>query len=88
MAFKNLKVTCVKAEGPCSRTEVGATFYVRDAKLELPPGQSICIFALGSVLQPISGAIIENREGEGLLDVLEDRNELSFLPRMALQELS
>lgn len=72
MAFKNLKVTCVKAEGPCSRTDVGTTFYIRNAKLELPPGESICIFALGSILQPITGAIIDNREGEGLLDVLEE----------------
>jgi uncharacterized repeat protein (TIGR04076 family) len=72
VAFKNLKVTCVKAEGPCSRTDVGTTFYIRNAKLELPPGESICIFALGSILQPITGAIIDNREGEGLLDVLEE----------------
>jgi uncharacterized repeat protein (TIGR04076 family) len=72
MAFRNLKVTCVKAEGPCSRTEVGTTFYIRNAKLELPPGESICVFALGSLLQPVSGAIIKNEEGEGLLDVLEE----------------
>jgi uncharacterized repeat protein (TIGR04076 family) len=72
MAFRNLKVTCVQAEGPCSRMEVGATFYIRDARLELPPGESVCIFALGSILQPISGAIIESKDGEGLLDVLEE----------------
>ena len=72
MAFKNLKVTCVKAEGQCSRMEAGTTFYIRNAKLELPPGESICIFALGSILQPITGAIIDNKEGEGLLDVLKE----------------
>jgi uncharacterized repeat protein (TIGR04076 family) len=72
MTFKNLKITCVKAEGPCSRTAVGTTFYIRNAKLELPPGESICIFALGSILQPISGAIINNKEGEGLLNVLKE----------------
>ena len=72
MAFRNLKVTCVKAEGQCSRTRAGATFYVRNAKLEIPPGQSLCIFALGSILQPITGAIIKNRDGEGLLDILEE----------------
>jgi uncharacterized repeat protein (TIGR04076 family) len=70
--FKNLKVTCVKAEGNCSRTTVGTTFFIRNAKLEIPPGESVCIFALGSILQPITGAIIQNRDGEGLLDVLEE----------------
>ena len=70
--FKNLKVTCVKAEGKCSRTTTGTTFYIRNAKLELPPGESVCIFALGSILQPITAAIIKNQEGEGILDVLEE----------------
>ncbi len=72
MTFKNLKITCVKAEGKCSRTQVGATFYVRNAKLEIPPGESICIFALGSILQPVTGAIIKNKDGEGLLDALDE----------------
>ncbi len=70
MAFKNLKITCVKADGKCSRTKVGSTFTVRNAKLELPAGQSVCIFALGSILQPITGAIVNNKDGEGILDVL------------------
>ena len=70
MAFKNLKVTCVKAEGKCSRTKVGSTFSVRNAKLEIPAGESVCIFALGSILQPITGAIVNNKEGEGILDAL------------------
>ena len=72
MTFKNLKITCVKTEGKCSRTNVGSTFYIKDAKLEVPPGESICIFALGSILQPITGAIIKNEDGEGLLDLLEE----------------
>lgn len=70
-SFKDLKVTCVKAEGNCSRTKEGLTFYIRNAKLELPLGESICIFALGSILQPLTAAIINNQEGEGMLDVLE-----------------
>ena len=70
-SFKDLKVTCVKAEGNCSRTKKGFTFYIRNAKLELPAGESICIFALGSILQPITGAILHNQEGEGMLDVLD-----------------
>lgn len=46
--FKNLKVTCIKAEGKCRRTRCGDNFVIRNAKLEIPPGQSVCIFALGS----------------------------------------
>jgi uncharacterized repeat protein (TIGR04076 family) len=72
MAFKNLKVTCIKAEGKCSRTKVGSTFSVRNAKLVIPDGQSVCIFALGSILQPITGAIVNSKEGEGILDVLDE----------------
>ena len=71
MAFKDLRVTCVKAEG-CGRSNVGATFYTRNARLEIPHGQSVCIFALGSILQPITGAIVKNEEGEGILDILSE----------------
>ena len=72
MAFKDLKVTCVKAEGNCSRTSEGETFYIKNAKLEIPSGGSVCIFALGSILQPITGSIIKNQEKEGMLDLLEE----------------
>ena len=71
MSFKNLKITCVKAEGECNRSKPGDTFYVRNAKLEVPPGQSICIFALGSILPPITAAIMKSQKGEGLLDILD-----------------
>ena len=71
MSFKNLKITCVKAEGQCSRAKTGTTFYVRNAKLEVPAGQGICIFALGSILPPITAAIIKSQEGEGILDILD-----------------
>lgn len=72
MSFRNLKVTCTRAVGNCIRTKEGDTFFVRNAKLELPPGESICIFALGSLLQPITGAIINSKEGDGILDLLEE----------------
>jgi uncharacterized repeat protein (TIGR04076 family) len=72
MAFKDLKITAVKVEGSCSRTKVGSTFYIRNACLEVPPGEKVCIFALGSMLQPISGAIIRSEAGEGILDILKD----------------
>ncbi len=70
--FKDLKVTCVKAEGKCGRTQPGAHFYIRNAKLEVPPGEGVCIFALGSILQPITAAIIESKDGEGMLDMLDE----------------
>jgi uncharacterized repeat protein (TIGR04076 family) len=72
VAFRNLKITCIKAEGPCSRTKVGATFRIRNAKLEIASGEGVCIFALGSMLLPIAGAIIKNAPGEGLLDILTE----------------
>jgi uncharacterized repeat protein (TIGR04076 family) len=72
MTFKNLKISVVKVEGPCSRMKEGVTFYVRNACLEIPPDERICIFALGSMLQPISGAIVKNQPGEGILDLLEE----------------
>ena len=72
MAFKDLKITCIKADGPCSRTKVGSTFYVRNACLEIPPGETICLFALSSLLATLSGAIIKNEKGEGVLDLLQE----------------
>ena len=72
MAFKNLKISVVKVEGPCSRMKEGVTFFVRNACLEIPPDEKVCIFALGSILQPISGAIIRNEPNEGMLDVLQE----------------
>jgi uncharacterized repeat protein (TIGR04076 family) len=72
MAFKDLKITIVKVEGPCSRSKVGTTFFIKNAKLEIPAGQNVCIFALGSILQPLSAAIIPSKEGEGILNLLEE----------------
>lgn len=72
MTFKDVKVTVVKVEGPCSRSKVGTTFTIKNAKLEIPAGQDVCIFALGSLLQPISAAIIQSKEDEGILNLLEE----------------
>ena len=72
MIFKDLKITTVRVDGPCSRTKLGATFYVRNACLDIPAGEKVCIFALGSLLAPISGAIIENEPGKGVLDLLQE----------------
>jgi len=72
MVFNDLKITVVKVEGPCSRSKVGSTFYVRNASLEIPAGEHVCLFALSSLLATLSGAIIKNKEGEGILDILKE----------------
>lgn len=71
MAFKDLKITIVKVKGKCSRSKIGTTFFIKNAKLEIPVGQKVCIFALGSILQPITAAIIQSKEGEGILNHLK-----------------
>ena len=35
-------------------------------------GETVCIFALGSILQPITAAIIRSEEGEGILDIVRE----------------
>lgn len=72
MAFTDLKITVKHAEGDCSRMCAGRQFFVRNAKLEIPPGESVCIFALGSLLPVISGAIIKAEKGESILDILNE----------------
>ena len=72
MAFRDLRVTCVKVEGSCHSMKVGTCFFIRNAMLELPSNEGICIFALGSILQPVTAAIIQNKRGEGLLDLLQE----------------
>ncbi|MCD6369294.1 MAG: TIGR04076 family protein [Thermoproteales archaeon] len=72
MAFKNLRVTIVKVEGKCTRSKVGTVFFIRNACLEIPHGQSVCIFALGSILQPLSAAIMKTEQNEGILDTLQE----------------
>lgn len=72
MKFRDLKVTVTKVKGQCSRTKEGLTFYIRNAKLVLPPGDGICIFALGSILQPITAATIRSKKNDGILDLLDE----------------
>jgi uncharacterized repeat protein (TIGR04076 family) len=72
MAFKDLKITIVKVEGNCSRSKAGTTFFIRNACLEIPPEQRVCIFALGSILPPLSAAIMKTEQGESILDILEE----------------
>jgi uncharacterized repeat protein (TIGR04076 family) len=72
MTFKNLKIRVTKVEGKCTWAKVGTSFYIKNAKLEIPPGQNLCVFALGSILQPITGAMMNTEKGEGILDVLQE----------------
>ena len=72
MAFRDVKVTCVKIEGKCSRTKEGSVFHVRNARLEIPDGESVCLFALSSLLPAITGAMMKTGEGEGMLDILQE----------------
>jgi len=72
MAFQDLKVTITKVEGNCSRSRKGTYFFVRNGKLEIPEGQSICIFALNSIIPVLSAAIIKAEKGESILDLLEE----------------
>ncbi|KPL13217.1 hypothetical protein AMJ74_05645 [candidate division WOR_3 bacterium SM1_77] len=72
MTFKDLRITAVRVEGPCSRTRLGATFYIRNACLEIPPGERVCMYALGSLLPVISGAMIRNEPEQGVLDLLQE----------------
>lgn len=47
-------------------------FSIKNAKLEIPSGQNVCIFALGSILQPITAALIQAKEGKGILNLLKE----------------
>jgi len=72
MTFKNLKITVTTVEGKCTWAKVGMTFYIRNAKLEIPAGQNFCVFALGSILQSITGSMMNTIKGDGILDVLQE----------------
>jgi uncharacterized repeat protein (TIGR04076 family) len=72
MTFKNLKITVTQAGGKCTWAKVGMSFYIRNAKLQIPPGQSFCIFALSSIMPPITGSMMNTKKGDGILDVLQE----------------
>jgi uncharacterized repeat protein (TIGR04076 family) len=45
---------------------------VKNACLEIPPGERICLFLIGSLIVPLSGAILDTAKGEGMLDLLQE----------------
>ena len=61
-----------KSRRPMQSNKRGGHFLYQKCKIGNPPGESICIFALGSILQPVAGAIIKNKDGEGILDLLQE----------------
>jgi uncharacterized repeat protein (TIGR04076 family) len=68
MAFNDLKITISKVEGDCTRSKLGATFFVNNGCLEIPQEQGLCLFALGSLLPVLTAAVIRSENGEGILD--------------------
>jgi len=59
--------TCV--EGPCSRSKAGMVFYVKNACLEIPDGQGVCLFALGSILAPLIAASVPTDPENNILEI-------------------
>jgi uncharacterized repeat protein (TIGR04076 family) len=72
MKLKNFKISVVKVEGTCSRSKVGTVFYVRNARLEIPAGESVCLFALGSILQPLMAASVPTDPENNILNITQE----------------
>jgi len=51
----------------------GTVYYVRNAKLEIPEGAGICIFALSSILPAITGAMLRLDPDNNRLNLQRDR---------------
>jgi uncharacterized repeat protein (TIGR04076 family) len=72
MKLKNFKITIVKVEGPCSRSKVGTTFFVRNACIEIPAGESVCLFALGTILSPLMAASVPTDPENNILNITQE----------------
>jgi uncharacterized repeat protein (TIGR04076 family) len=72
MRLKNFKVTVTCVEGLCSRAKAGTEFFVRDARLEIPAGQSVCLFALGSLLAPLIAASVPTDAENNILNITRE----------------
>jgi len=70
--LKNFKVTVTCVEGPCSRAKAGTVFYVKNARLEIPDGQSVCLFALGSILAPLIAASVPTDPENNILKITRE----------------
>jgi len=72
MKLKDFKVTVTCVEGLCSRAKAGTEFFVRDARLEIPAGQSVCLFALGSLLAPLIAAGVPTDAENNILNITRE----------------
>lgn len=72
MKLKNFKISVAKVEGPCSRSKEGTVFFVKNASLEIPSGQSVCLFALGSILPPLMAASVPTDPENNILSITQD----------------
>jgi uncharacterized repeat protein (TIGR04076 family) len=72
MKLKNFKITFTCVEGACSRAKAGTVFYVRNARLEIPQGQSVCLFALGSLLAPLIAASVPTDPDNNILNITRE----------------
>ena len=79
MKLKNFKITITCVEGPCSRSKAGTVFYVKNAKLEIPDGQSVCLFALGSILAPLIAASVPTDPENNILEITREFQCLSLI---------
>lgn len=72
MKLKNFKITVTCVEGLCSRSRAGTVFYVRNARLEIPDEQSVCLFALGSILAPLIAASVPTDPENDILEITRE----------------
>jgi len=72
MRLKDLKVTLKCVEGPCRRSRPGTVFYVRNARLEIPEGEGVCLFALASLIAPFIAASIPTSPESSILDITRE----------------
>jgi uncharacterized repeat protein (TIGR04076 family) len=72
MILKDFKITVTRVEGACSRSKEGDVFYLRNARLEIPPGQSVCAFALGSLLPPLIAASVPTDPDHDILNITRE----------------
>ena len=50
----------------------GNGFFVKNASLEIPSGQSVCLFALGSILPPLMAASVPTDPENNILSITQD----------------
>jgi uncharacterized repeat protein (TIGR04076 family) len=72
MKLKDFKITITEVEGPCSRCQKGAVFYVRNARLQIPAGGGLCLFAMGSLLPCLIAASVPTDPENNILNITRE----------------